>query len=550
MHPNGHCVRLPSGSELFFTLPIDLDTQRPMPPQDLEALAAYLERTQLHLSEGPDDPIYQNSLAVRGLISDWLQGSQYLDDMEMYAWESGHGFPTFDDEFGLPVDFEWLWDVIDFEGGEELVGRYVEYINDSAELYAQGHAEEHHDSAPTGRTPHGSDTPSSNSPVEQSQQQHFGRFRVGPGQIQASPADHRCSHMVIYREDLQPAQTHTYTANPPSRNVIIHQEDQGSKPIVFFQENPAKQGKQPRQEQKLSFKRVGSPPKQTVAAELDPFRFYGREPAHEARNETTKTHSKARATLDTLMDIHPSSRPAWLSHSVAWDELDPFRFYGRGLDHATRNKIIDDQNLPDEYQNLADEYYQASRKLPAWESREPLKKAYVREVEAALERARENLENAAHANRSKNKKNAAYSAEDQKLLDILAQSTKAAQQPSSSSRPLFPPPVVNPSKKTTRIFIPKTARSIATNPPRTTLAAKPDTHRNLSFQEPTRLPMRPKEAARSSSYETGVEDSTHRVCGITPHQAHAEDSPDDSTESSPRPAPGGSWMDVFEELMS
>jgi len=512
MHPNAHCVRLPSGSELYFTFPIHLDTRQPMPPQDLEALAAYLERTQPPPVEGPGDPIYQNSLNVRSLISDWLQGSRYLDDMEVYAWESGHGFPIFD-ESGLPIDFQWVWDVIAFEGGEELVCRYVEYINDSAELHAQAHAEDDHDSLQIAHAPRRGDTPPSNSTVEQSQHQHAGRFRVGnkaDGPVSVGGAnfdnmddcvafletlteieikllsknviqlegDYSSSGLRIVRgpnakylperrsqDKKEAVQAHMSPAETGSCNALVHDID--LRPVVLHHESAVKQGKKPVQEQKLVFKRVGSPPNQPVA----------------------------------------------------------------------------------------DEYYQASRKVPALQSREPLKKAYVREVEAALERARENLENAAHANRnketaasvSKNKKTAAYEAEDQKLLDILAQSTKTAQQPASSFRPLFPPPVVNPSKKSTRIFVPKTARSIAPNPTRTALAAKPSTHRNLSFQEPTRLSRRPKATGRSSSYDnTSVEDPAYRVCGTSVHQAYAEDSPEDS----PRPAPGGSWMDVFEELIS
>ncbi|KAI4916304.1 uncharacterized protein J4E92_009221 [Alternaria infectoria] len=524
MHPNGHCVRLPNGSELYFTLPIDLDTQRPMPPQDLEALAAYLERTQPQLAEGPDDPMYQNSLDVRSLISDWLQGSQYLDDMEMYAWESGHGFPKFDDEFGLPVDFEWLWDVIDFEGGEELVARYVEYINDSAELYAQAHAEEHHESAPTGRTTGISHTPPPGSPVEQPQHHRFGRFRVatqsdgpvsvggadfanmddclafldtltdieakllskniiqlegdsstglrmvpGPNakflterasqakekavQTHASPADHQIRHVHVQQADIQPAQIHTIKANPPSRNITIREEDQGPQPIVFVHKNPAKQEKKPVQEQKLNFKRVGSPPKQTVAAELDPFRFYGRESTHGVQNQA-----------------------------------------------ANDQRLLEElQNLWDESQNLTDQYYQDSSEPSTWHAKDP-RKAYNKVV----------------------------------TIDLRGQDAP-------SSRPLFPPPGVNPSKESTNKSTPapKTAHSAAAEARRKIFGAGPSAHRSVSFQEPTRLPMRPRVTGISPSHGAGVDDPAHRMCGTIAHQAHAEDSPEDS----PRPA-SASWRDV------
>ncbi|KAI4938347.1 hypothetical protein J4E85_000787 [Alternaria conjuncta] len=524
MHPNGHCVRLPSGSELYFTLPIDLNTQPPMPPQDLEALAAYLERTQPQLAEGPDDPIYQNSLAVRGLISDWLQGSQYLDDMEMYAWESGHGYPTFDDEFGLPVDFEWLWDVIDFEGGEELVSRYVEYINDSAELYAQAHAEDHHDSLQSSHAPHTSDTLISSSPVEQPQHHRFGRFRVAtqsdgpvsvggadfanmddclafldtltdieakllskniiqlegdsstglrmvpgpnakylpervsqakkePGQVHASPADHQIRHVHVQQADIQPAQIHTIKANPPSRNITIREEDQGPQPIVFVHKNPAKQEKKPVQEQKLNFKRVGSPPKQTVAAELDPFRFYGREPAHEAR------------------------------HQAANDQ-----------------RLIEElQNLWNESENLANHYHQVSSTPPTWHAKDP-RKAYNKVV----------------------------------TIDLRGQD-------SPGFRPLFPLSDVDPSKKTPdkSTPAPKTALFISAEARRKIFGAGPSAHRSVSFQEPTRLPMRPRVTGISPSRGASVDDPAYRMCGTSVHQAHAEDSPEDS----PRPA-SASWRDV------
>ncbi|KAI4698935.1 hypothetical protein J4E81_005547 [Alternaria sp. BMP 2799] len=524
MHPNGHCVRLPNGSELYFTFPIDLDTLRSMRPQDLEALATYLERTQPPPVEGPDDPIYQNSLAVRSLISDWLQGSQYLDDMEMYAWESGHGFPTFDDEFGLPVDFQWLWDVIDFEGGEELVSRYVEYINDSAELHAQGHAEDHHDSASVGRATRTSHTPPPGSPLEQPQHHRFGRFRVAtqsdgpvsvggadfanmddclafldtltdieakllsknviqlegdgstglrmvpgpnakflserasqakkePVQIHASPAGHQLRHVHVQQADLQHSQIHTITANPPSRNVIIRQADQAPKPIVFVHENPVKQEKKPTQEQKLTFKRVASPPKQTVAAELDPFRFYGREPAHEARNQA-----------------------------------------------ANDQRLLKElQNLWDESQNLADQYHQTSTQPPTWHAKDP-RKVYNKVV----------------------------------TIDLRGQDAP-------SFRPLFPLPDVDPSKKTSdkSTPAPKTALFISAEARRKIFGAGPSAHRSVSFQEPTRLPMRPRVTGISPSRGASVDDPAYRMCGTSVHQAHAEDSPEDS----PRPAPS-SWRDV------
>ncbi|KAI4709154.1 hypothetical protein J4E89_005902 [Alternaria sp. Ai002NY15] len=536
MHPDAHRVRLPSGSELYFTLPIYLDTRQPMPPQDLAALDAYLERTPPHPSEGPNGPTHQNNLEVRSIISDWLEGSQYLDDMEMYAWESGHGFPIFD-EFGMPVDFQWVWDVIAFEGGEELIARYVEYINDSAELHAQGHAEDHHDSASIGRATRTSHTPPPGSPLEQPQHHRFGRFRVAtqsdgpvsvggadfanmddclafldtltdieakllskniiqlegdsstglrmvpgpnakflperasqakkePVQLHASPAEHRIRDVHIQQADSQPIQVQTVTANPPSRNVIIRQEDQGPKPIVFLQENPVKQVKKPTQDQKLTFKRIASPPKQTVAAELDPFRFYGRESTHGVQNQA-----------------------------------------------ANDQRLLKElQNLWDESDNLADQYYQVSSTPATWHAKDP-RKAYNKVV----------------------------------TIDLRGQDAPGF-------RPLFPSSSVDASKESTLAHkstpAPKTAHFITADARRKIFGAEPGAHRNLSFQEPTRLPLCPKAAGRSSSYETGVDDPAHRVCGITPHQAHAEDSPDDSTESSPRPAPGGSWMDVFEELMS
>lgn len=98
----------------------------------------------------------------------------------------------------------------------------------------------------------------------------------------------------------------------------------------------------------------------------------------------------------------------------------------------------------------------------------------------------------------------------------------------------FRPPNVNSFKNSTRIPAPKAAASDAR---RKLFSAKPSVHRNLSFQEPTRLPMRPKVAGRSSSYDTGVDDPVYR------YQAYAEDSWEDSPEGSIRTAPG-SWRDV------
>ncbi|KAI4609991.1 hypothetical protein J4E83_008556 [Alternaria metachromatica] len=523
MHPDAHRVRLPSGSELYFTLPIHLDTQQPMPPQDLEALAAYLERTPPHPSEGPSGPTHQNNLEVRSIISDWLEGSQYLDDLEMYAWESGHGFPIFD-EFGMPVDFQWVWDVIAFEGGEELISRYVEYINDSAELHAQGHAEDHGDSLQSSHAPHTSDTLILSSPNEQPQHHRLGRFRVatqsdgpvsvggadfanmddclafldtltdieakllskniiqlegdsstglrmvpGPNakflpkrttqdkkeaaQIQASPADHQLRHAHVRQADQQPSQIHTITANPPSRNVIIRQADQAPKPIVFLQQNPAKQDQKPVQEQKLTFKRVESPPKQTVAAELDPFRFYGRESSHGVQNQA-----------------------------------------------ANDQRLLKElQNLWDQSQDLADEYVQTSTQPPTWHAKDP-RKAYNKVV----------------------------------TIDLREQGAP-------SFRPLFPLPDVDPSKKSSNKSTPapKTAHSAAAEARRKLFGAEPSAHRSLSFQEPTRLPMRPRMTGMTPSHGAGVDDPANRMCGTSMHQAHAEDSPEDS----PRPA-RSSWRDV------
>jgi len=535
MHPNAHCVRLPSGSELFFTFPIHLDTRQPMPPQDLEALAAYLERTQPPPVEGPDDPIYQNSLAVRSLISDWLQGSQDLDDMEMYAWESGHGFPTFDDEFGLPVDFEWLWDMIAFEGGEELVGRYVEYINDSAELHTQAHAEDHHDSASIGRATRKSHTPPPGSPIEQPQNHRFGRFRVATqsdGPVSVGGADFAnmddCLAFLDTLTDIEAkllskniiqlegdsstglrmvpgpnakflpkrttqdkkeaVQTHASPADHQLRHVLCHQVD--PELVVMHHESAMKQGKKPVPEQKLVFKRVGAPSNQTVPAELDPFRFYGREPAHEARHEA-------------------------VNEQRLFDER--------------KSRIV-------EYQELAHEYHQASTKFPTWQSREPLKKAHAKAVVASLRGGGRELERMLDRQLQRD-----YEREKEKenLPDIYVQHTKAAQQPSSSPTG----PGYTSSKKSTRIPAPKTAVSEAR--PKFS-GAGPSAHRSLSFQEPTRLPMRPRVTGISPSFDAGVNDPAHRMCGTNAHHAHAEDSPEDS----PRPAPGGSWMDIFEELMS
>ncbi|KAI4949523.1 hypothetical protein J4E91_005262 [Alternaria rosae] len=508
-HPDAHCVRLPSGSDLYFTLPIDLDSRQPMPPQDLNALVAYLEQTPLHLAKGSSRPVYQNNLEVRSIISDWLQGSRYLDDLEMHAWKLGHGFPTFD-EFGFPVDFHWVWDIIAFEGGEELVSQYVNAINAPAEPQSQAHAEDHHDSTPVRRAPRIVDTPPPSSPVEQSQHQHFGRYRVR-AQADAPVSLHGATfannddfvaflktltkfEQTLLKNDIirfegdsssglrmvrgpnakflpertsqakkESVQIHASPPDPRSRHVLVHQED--LRPVVMHHESPVKQGKVPRQEQKSGFKRVGAPSNQTVAAELDPFRFYGRESTQGAPNQ-----------------------------------------------------VIKDQRLSDEYQNLADEYHQATKRLPVWQSREPLKEAYA--FASTLERAREKLKTAAYA--SKNKETDAYENENENYANIYVQYTKTAQQPSSSSP--FPPP-----NNSTRIPAPKAAASDAR---RKLFSAKPSAHRNLSSQEPTRLPMRPKVAGRLSSYDTGVDDPVYR------YQTYAEDSWEDSPEGSPRAAPG------------
>ncbi|RYO30261.1 hypothetical protein AA0111_g5539 [Alternaria arborescens] len=124
-HPDAYVVHIPTGDDLYFTLPFDLSSLHPMRPQELEALHEFLDTIQDEVAENLGNHTLENVLQAQSIIVRWLENVRCLGDLETHGWAAGLGFPIFDD-YQHPVDFHWDWDVIKFEG---LTSKYFELVH-------------------------------------------------------------------------------------------------------------------------------------------------------------------------------------------------------------------------------------------------------------------------------------------------------------------------------------------------------------------------------------------------------------------------------------
>ena len=124
-HPDAYVVHIPTGDDLYFTLPFDLSSLHPMRPQELEALHDFLDTIQDEVAENLGNHTLENVLQAQSIIVRWLENARCLGDLETHGWAAGLGFPIFDD-YQYPVDFHWNWDVIKFEG---LTSKYFELVH-------------------------------------------------------------------------------------------------------------------------------------------------------------------------------------------------------------------------------------------------------------------------------------------------------------------------------------------------------------------------------------------------------------------------------------
>jgi hypothetical protein len=85
-----------------------------MRPQELETLYNFLDTMQHEVAESLGNHILENVHQVQSIILHRLENTRCLGDLELQDWTAGHGFPVYN-KFQYPVDFHWDWDVIEFE---------------------------------------------------------------------------------------------------------------------------------------------------------------------------------------------------------------------------------------------------------------------------------------------------------------------------------------------------------------------------------------------------------------------------------------------------
>ncbi|KAB2110429.1 hypothetical protein AG0111_0g771 [Alternaria gaisen] len=124
-HPDAYVVHIPTGDDLYFTLPFDLSSLHPMRPQELEAIHDFLDTIQDEVAEDLGNHTLEYVLQAQSIIVRWVENARCLGDLETHGWAAGLGFPIFGD-YQYPVDFHWDWDFIKFEG---LTSKYLELVH-------------------------------------------------------------------------------------------------------------------------------------------------------------------------------------------------------------------------------------------------------------------------------------------------------------------------------------------------------------------------------------------------------------------------------------
>lgn len=127
--PNTYVLKLPTGSDFYFSLPFDISWLRSLRPLELAALRDYLSDILGEVTNTMGHVGMHNVLDVRHEISDRLSSADRLTEVENEAWAAGHGFPLFGICNELTTFF-WDWNAIHFECGPSVVAWYVRWLYD------------------------------------------------------------------------------------------------------------------------------------------------------------------------------------------------------------------------------------------------------------------------------------------------------------------------------------------------------------------------------------------------------------------------------------
>jgi hypothetical protein len=602
-HPDAHVVHLPSGYDLYFTLPFsELESRQPLQLEDLEALDDYLATLQSKIAAGRENPSFGEILQVRAVISHWLEAIEYLDDLELQAWTAGHGFPTFD-EFLQFVDFEWAWEAIKFEGGHELSAAYFRLVHPAAYPHTRSDAERHNDYLTIQRA-YSRFAPQSPKTIVDSQQYqnvaHIHLHLESDDSVSVAGAKFadmsECltflntltdSELALLKDEVVQLEGDSHNgirvvsgpnAEAPTKQASWASKKAGS--AQNEQHNRRSKEKAPQhslqplsdwedfyQRGLISYDLTAETNGMVPCADLHLLKLY------KAMRDAGQSGKDALQTVLNIKNIDPSSLLEGSSLNInpsRWAKEEYARMYSTGSQHPhvilQKDPIVFPERLAKQDKKpsqatktgfrrvqrpVSQEVRSSTIQIPRTVQHEHASPAYHQPTlfyddtlqfynrrseqktrnEATITQKQSNHADALHPAHSRIGNNPAY--ESKKAAERPTQAT-AKQSVSSTS-------TQKPMK--TYTSTPKIVYYEASNIPSATSTIKPynprTAHRTVSFQEPVRQYVRPRPAARSSSYDTGLYDSAQRMCGTCAYQAYAEDSPEDSPC-----APAGSWRDV------
>jgi hypothetical protein len=613
-HPDAHVVHLPSGYDLYFTLPFsELESRQPLQLGDLEALDDYLATIQSTIAAGRENPSFGEILQVQAVISHWLEAIEYLDDLELQAWTAGHGFPTFD-EFLQFVDFHWAWGAIEFEGGHELSAAYFRLVHPAAYPHNRSDAEKHDDYLTIQRA-YSRLVPQSPKTIVDSQQYqnvaHIHLHLESDDSVSVAGAKFadmsECltflntltdSELALLKGEVVQLEGDSHNgirvvsgpnAEAPTKQASWASKKAGS--AQTEQHNRRSKEKAPRhslqplsdweyfyQRGLISYDLTAETNGMVPCADLHLLKLY------KAMRDAGQSGKDALQTVLNIKNIDPSSLLEGSSLNInpsRWAEEEFARIYSTGSQHPhvilQEDPIVSGDYIPKQDKKpsqatktgfrrvqrpASQEIRPSTLQIPRTVQHEHASPTYHQPTlfyddtlqfynrrsehktrnEAAISQKQSNHNDAlqpAHSHIG----NKPASRRPYDTLTTEYESKKATERPiqATAKQSVSSTSTEKPSKKYTST--PKTVYYEASNTPSATSTVKPynprTDHRTVSFQEPVRQYVRPRAAARSSSYDTGLYDSAQRMCGTCAYQAYAEDSPEDSARASVGP-----WRDV------